>query len=245
MTLLTVTTLILVLFTLAHSWVNPRNPCHEKRYLGENSNCETPVLPWKLCTECKLKETDPGGKFKDCKSIFDIQAPSCKYQLKKYAAMNPCDQLRGRQVADFDNNIESLDFFIYAICEECCDCVSVGAEVSDYYPLKRANELFDYETRANCATHVAVDVCKVFPKIKTAVKTVNDIPTPQQLANIPYICSPLQDWRNSRSSLPEDQRELVPEFAQGFLKNFSKAARCWKQSLWQDCVRLESDQNRI
>lgn len=237
--------LLLFFFTTGHAWVNPRNPCHEKRYLGEDSNCEAPVLPWKLCTECRLKETDPGGKFKDCKSIFDITAPSCKYQLKKYASLNPCDGLRNRQVADFNNNLEALDFFVYAVCEECCDCVSFGAEVGDYYPLKQADDLFDYETRANCGTHAAVDVCKVFPKIKTAVKKTELIPPPAVLASYPYICPPLQDWRESRTSLPEDQQELVPDFAQSFLQNFSIAARCWKQSLWEDCVRLESDQNRI
>lgn len=247
MTFFSSTTLIstLLLFSIGNAWVNPRNPCHDKRGLGQDSDCEAPVFPWKLCTECRLKETDPGGKFKDCKSIFDITAPSCKYQIKKYAQLNPCDGLRNRQVADFDNNIESLDFFIYAVCEECCDCIPVGAETDDYYPLKSTDSLLDYKTRANCGTHAAVDVCKIFPNIKTAVKKPEDIPSASQLAELPYICSPLQDWRDSRSSLPEDERELVPNFAHGFLKNFSIAARCWKKPLWESCVELESDQNRI
>lgn len=233
------------LFSASSGFVNPRNPCHEKRSLGDGSTCEVPIIPPRLCLSCRLKPTDAGGKFKECDNIYNLTAPECKEQFQKYAALNPCDPLRQQQVADYENNIKALDFFVYAVCEECCDCITVGAKVNEYWKRKKSNTLFDVEGRANCGTHAAVDICKVLPNIKTVVNYKSAMPHPNVIAELPKICPPLKDWRNGRSQLPEEEQELVPEFAHEFLRNYTHAARCFKKSLWQSCVRLESDQNRV
>lgn len=236
---------LLFLVSATSAYVNPKNPCHNKRDLGENSNCEAPVIPPRLCKDCRLKETDAAGNFLDCKSIFNITTPECRIQFQKYATRNPCDQLRNQQIAAFDENIESLDFFAYAVCEECCDCVREGSIEDQYAASAAAGTLFDFENRANCGTHAAVDICKVLPNVKVVVNTISQIPTAEELEQIPHICPLLKEWRDNRSSLPADEQNTVPEFAREFLSNYTKVASCGASSVWRSCVRLETAQSRI
>lgn len=237
--------LLLSFVPSATAYVNPKNPCHNKRNLGENSDCLAPVIPPQFCNACRLKPTKPNGDFVDCKSVYEINTTECKAQFKKYAYRNPCDKLRRTQVRNYEQNIESLDYFAYSVCENCCDCVPVGAQSDLYNSYASTGTLFDVVNRANCGTHAAVDLCKVFPKVKVVVNSKFAVPSTEVLNNIPDICPPLKQWRDNRSKLPPAEREIVPEFARQFLTNFTKVARCGMESVWQRCVLQETAQGRI
>lgn len=234
-------------------YVNPRNPCHpDKKSYGDDSNCLVYRIPPKLCTKCKLNQDniDNGGKFDKCYSIFNIPDDGCRKQIEKYATLNPCDKERNKAVKNYSQNIIALDYFIYSVCEECCDCVRTKSKVSEYKQRKKANTLFEIDTRANCGTHAAADICMVWPKVRWVINHKEPFPTQQEINKMKDICPPLRKWRNDRKSgsgagLTPKQINTVPGYAQTFLKQFIDVAKCKKRSLWQSCVSLEQSQRRI
>lgn len=236
--------------TVASAYVNPRNPCHAKRDLGAGNTCLIYVVPPALCSVCRLKDTNSGGKFADCRGIYDVGSDACRREVRRYAYKNrKCDPLRVAQVADYDNQLEPLDFFLYAVCEECCDCVPTGALQREYDSRKRAKTLFDVAGRANCGTHAAVDVCKVWPKVRGIVNWSGRMPTKTKIDALPDVCPMLQKWRSARagrnSKLSQEEKDTVPLEAQPFLKQFVGVARCGNRRTWQRCVSLERNQSRI
>lgn len=230
---------------------NPRNPCHPgRRYLGEGNTCKVYRVPPRLCRKCMLNETNinPTGKFLDCTNIYNIIDPECRVELQRYAKWNKCDALRNQQVAAFEENIVPLDYFVYSICEECCDCVSTGAKESQYWRRRRDQTLFQTAERPNCGTHAAADMCSVWPNVRAVVNWYNELPSYEEVEALPEVCPILKTWRQLRiqsDSLSEEERNTVPEEAQPFLKNFTRIARCSARPVWQACIRLESSQSRI
>lgn len=245
--------LLVVLFVIQGAEVcgNPRNPCHPaRRDMGVDNSCRVYRVPPGMCGACTLNETNigPTGKFANCSSIYNIVTDECRLQLELYAKWNKCDKLRNRLVADFENSIVPLDYFVYSVCEECCDCVTVGSKQNEFWRRRREGTLFQYQDRANCGTHAAADICTVWPNVRAVVNWYKQIPSDEEVDALPDVCPILKSWRIQRQSpslLSQEEREKVPEAALPFLRNYSNSARCHTKPVWQSCVRLEAKQSRI
>lgn len=222
-----------------------RNPCHlNKTQNGLGVTCEKVRLPNKLCTACKLKPPGPGGHFVNCRSIYDLDSKACRYQLNQYAKFNRhCDPVRSRQLKGISNplNKQGLDYFIYSICEECCDCVPIGAHISQFRMRRKTGKLINVN-RGNCPAHAVYDICKVWPKVRfvSRGKMKNEF-------SRPMICEELRKWFNSPASTNWLGRSFVPinDNIKHFLERFSYAARCTNRGTWERCQRLEAAQQRV
>lgn len=233
-----------------------KNPCHAKRTTGEGQeSCDgIYVVPKKMCAKCTFKKWDTEtGNFFNCRSIFDITDPGCVKQLKKYAKANRCDKKRGTDIAilsqpshpDFNDAVERTDYFIYSICETCCDCVPMRSKPNDYGQFKKSGILLKAD-RGNCPAHARADVCKVWPEVKAVVNKKKDKKKISPL--VQPICSGLRAWladikpKGGWFKEPEVEMERDLHF---FLNNLTNTIGCKNKNTWKNCVRLESNQNRL
>lgn len=237
------TPLFLSLSGNAHAMAS-QFPCHaNKTALGQDVLCEGVSLPHDLCSSCKLKGFDPNsGAFLDCASIYDLDEPSCQSSLRRYAALNQCDIIRNQQVSNFSNasNKQGLDYFVYSICEECCDCVPRGVTALDYDSRAMQRNLLSAR-RGNCAAHARFDICKVLPRVRFF-----KLEGSGDYDEFPYACPMLEDWFQTNSTdwlnrgwVPMDDR------LERFLKTMYWAAKCGVKETWQRCASLESAQHRL
>lgn len=232
---------------------NPRNPCHPgRRDMGLNSTCAVVRIPPQMCTACALDESkiDSRGKLGDCLRVFHTNTTQCRRELNRYASWNPCDAQRNAQVRQYAQSLIPLDYFVYAVCEQCCDCVPIGARREQYTWRIRSGKLFDTVGRPNCGSHAAADICSVWPNVRAIVNWKTEIPPKNVLDKIPDICIPLRRWRKARvggknSSLSEPERNTIPGIVQPLLKAHSRAANCRAKPVWDACVRMEVKQRRI
>lgn len=237
------TALVLVLtVTLAAAG---RNPCHDnKGSNGAGVTCEKIVLPPKLCGACKLKPPGPGGNFVNCKAIYDLDDPACRAQLENYARLNRnCDPVRVRQVENFSvpANKMGLDYFVYSVCEECCDCIPIGARSDQYSTRKEKNTLLS-SRRGNCPAHAAYDICLIWPNVKFVSG-----PFSKDQFWRPKICPLLKSWLRSPQSNNWLERSVVPMDKRifEFLTRFGRVARCRNRDTWMRCQMLEENQKRL
>ncbi len=142
-------------------------PCHSGRENLGAAGCTDITLPYNLCVKCPLRDVAWNGDFKDCRSIYDIDAPGCQGQLIEYVQMNQCDWRRAEQVDQWVNSgdpwikeqaKEKLDYFVYAICEQCCDCIPIGSTNLDHSAAVQDESKLYTHTRGNCAAHAHYDV---------------------------------------------------------------------------------------
>lgn len=225
--------------------VADRNPCHSKRYeQGNDVPCEVITLPPKLCPACKLRPLGYQGNFKDCSNIYNLDDGECRAQLVEYAKLNPCDKRRGWQTKDISANREALDYFTYSICEECCDCITMGSQFGQYGWRKAAGTLFK-EDRGNCPAHGHYDICRVWPNVKHVKSPWEN--TPSNLWSMPKVCPLFRDWKFGPhgQNWYNKQQVYISSPIRTFLKQFLKAAQCSEQSFWNDCMTLEKSQNRV
>lgn len=219
------------------------NPCHRnKEAQGRGVTCEKVRLPKNLCKACKLKPFVDGGKFANCRSIYDLDAPACRTQLKQYAQFNRhCDPVRARLVKNIKKNKQPLDYFMYAVCEECCDCVPMGAGVNQYRYRRRRRKLLN-ANRGNCAAHAYFDLCKIWPNVRYVT-----LGGGKEQFWKPKICPLLTQWFNSPDGANWLQRSYVPldPRVATFLGQFLRVAKCRNRDLWQKCAALEHAQKRL
>lgn len=234
--------LLAVVFTLATA---DQNPCHDNKSAnGAGVTCEKVRLPPKLCGACKLKPSGPGGNFVNCKAIYDLDSAECQKQLKNYARLNShCDPVRAKQVKNFKNvaNKQGLDYFVYSVCEECCDCIPRGSKLAQFAQRKKDNKLFS-SSRGNCPAHAVYDICQIWPKVKfVAGKNTKD-----QFWR-PEICPLLREWLNSPQSSNWFSASFVPmnPRIKEFLNIFGNVARCRSRDTWERCHGLEDAQKRL
>ncbi len=120
--------------------------------------------------------------------------------MQKYVEANPCDVKRVKAMADLAVNPNDdkargvVDYFLYSVCEQCCDCVPMGAN-SVLYPqyLARhtaANPTLYSATRGNCPAHAEYDICMVAPKV-THFTSIGD-PADPAFDAWPEACPPAQ-----------------------------------------------------
>lgn len=219
--------------------------CHANKNQGTGVRCRKVLLPPELCTSCKLLPYNKkNGKFKDCSAIYDIDNTKCRAQLNKYAWWNSkCDPIRLRQVQDYSKleNRQGLDFFLYSICEQCCDCMPIGAKETEYVMRIKQNNLFLY-SRGNCAAHMLFDICKIWPKVKFV-----SVPGMQDQYQLPEICPVLRTFLNGKIGqgfIQKTNVKLSIPIA-GFIDRYMRAAQCGDKQLWKSCVRLERAQKKL
>ncbi|PXF42361.1 hypothetical protein BWQ96_07881 [Gracilariopsis chorda] len=236
---------LLAVWQLAHAR-SGINPCHDnKAKQGAGVTCQKVVFPEGLCRACKLKPFNPNnGQFYDCTSIYNLTDPQCQQELRLYARWQAhCDPVRLRQTADFSNpsNVRALDYFVYSVCEECCDCVPIGSKTAEYGWRAPTNNLLASK-RGNCPAHAYFDICKVLPKIRFS-KNING----QDHWDWPMICPLLTKWLFSKNS----QNWLKKSYVymdwriNRFLVWFFWDNRCGNEVTWKNCVNLESAQKRV
>lgn len=219
-------------------------PCHgNKQGLGHGAFCEVVEVPKNLCSACKLKGFNPHtGAFNNCKSIYDLDNGECQAALKNYANLNKCDTVRNNQVNNFYSpaNKEGLDYFVYSLCEECCDCVGVGVQQYQYDSLASSNNLFSVR-RGNCPAHAVYDICNVLPNIRFFKSEGSN-----EYHNLPKMCPLLKNWQATQSANWQNAAwvPMSPQ-VETFLKTSMPALTCGNRGTWNNCVALESAQNRI
>lgn len=225
-----------------------RNPCHagrNARLLGA-FDCEGIVLPKRMCARCNIGDYSlTTGIFNDCTNMYRTMEPSCVNELQEYVRLNPCDDVRARQVANMDNprNAEALDYFIYSVCEECCDCIPRGSREDQF--LERRDQGVNALTsvfRGNCPAHAHFDICRIWPEIRYI--TVEGGPTFPQY---PKICPIISDWFFSPASedWPNNDNTEIARPIQRFLRQYNRFTRCRRRSTWESCTLLETAQRRI
>lgn len=236
---------LLSLISLLSLTYGMKNPCHPyKNQQGKNVGCEVISIPPSLCQSCRLRPFAANGNFNDCSNIYNLDTQTCRDSLVEYAALNPCDTVRNNLVQNLNSgaNIKSLDYFVYSVCEECCDCVPMGASVGQYMTRLAAGTLYK-SNRGNCPAHAYYDICKVWPQVRYVKKPGEVTP---DLSSWPKMCPESKIWRDTPSGqnwYNKAEVSVQPPFAQ-FLERFVESS-CGGADVWNDCTKLEAAQNRL
>ena len=253
---------------------NAAFPCHANRPSLGAWGCQGVKLPYGLCKACPMKPVKPNGDFKQCNSIFNLQAPQCLTKIKQYVQLNPCDKKRADQLNTWVSTknpwlkkkaIEKLDYLIYALCEECCDCIPKTSLNIPWFKAKQSENLLYSSKRGNCPAHAHFDVriripclisqpppytvelttmsqiCKVLPNIRF-------FQFPNENANKfwwPKICPQLKQWMNKNPGWINLNDAVVSWPITRFLKNVNRKTSCADQQVWNRCKAMEKAQNRI
>lgn len=230
----------------------PSYPCHSsKKTPNFDVNCTTVRLPPSICLSCPLRPPASDGAFVDCNNIFDTSVPSCHDELQQYVDLNPCDHARKAALASFrsdptdDDARSKLDYFLYSICENCCDCIPMGRAATDYDALLESHTTNEptlwKEDRGNCPAHAVYDVCKVLPNIQlfaSADTTVQDAPAACPALNV-WLSSPAaSNWAVN----PETQ---ISDATRMFLSSLLLASNCKNRQIWSRCFDLEDKQGNL
>lgn len=238
---------VLVAFYIDTVLAQGKYPCHANREGGAAYGCSSAIIPHGLCGTCKLKKVDWNGNFVNCRSIYDLDVPGCKGELEKYVAANPCDDKRAEYVASWnDYSKEALDYFVYSVCEQCCDCVPVGQDFSNFDALSathtNANPTLYVAERGNCPAHAYYDICKVYPNIKYL-----RLPGGATHDDWPNICPYLNDWFFSPASNNWEYADYtdISYEVKRFLNDVNIANQCNKRNVWQPCRNMEASQGKV
>lgn len=227
-------------------------PCHASKTAPNfDVKCTTLHLPSSLCLSCSLRPPAADGSFIDCNNIFDTSTSSCHDALQQYVDENPCDHARKAALTSFlsdftDDSARSiLDYFLYSVCENCCDCIPMGTTAADYDALlathtKHQPSLWK-EDRGNCPAHAVYDVCKVLPNVHAFAS----VDSPVQDA--PPACPALNVWLSSSAATnwavnPETQ---ISNDTRIFLRGLLEASNCKNRQIWTRCHNLEDTQGHL
>lgn len=240
------TFILLVAAAFLQTVLANKNPCHNGRNVDvQGAPCEGVIIPKKLCRKCRLGDFDELGNFGSCRAIYMLDEPACKEQLEKYVSLNPCDTTRAAQLAGFNvtMNRQSLDYFVYSVCEECCDCVPAGSRPEQFAMLKALGvSKLTSVVRGNCPAHAHYDICKLWPEIRHVASEDK----PLRL-NLPKVCPMLKSWVMSPAGKNwiSNNDAVINNDIKRFLNIFNSVAKCRSKNVWQKCAALETAQDRI
>ena len=221
-------------------------PCHgEKDILGAHS-CSGVTLPYRLCSACSLKPVAPNGDFVQCNNIYALDNQQCKTELERYVEMNPCDDKRKDQLMGWSSwDIQNLDYFVYSVCEHCCDCIPKGTKEWQFESLSQSHtdeipSLYKPD-RGNCPAHAFYDICKLYPNVKY-MRT----PWGPKHEDWPEACPILDQWFYSGASSNWANSVTSLNFeAKRFLNNVNVANQCKNEEVWKSCRNMEAAQGRV
>lgn len=209
--------------------------------------CTNVKIPPNLCKKCHLRPHGPDGTFFTSykKDIIDIDTPECQAEISTYIDLNPCDELRAKYFASFNKSkfaYERVAQFMYSVCEQCCDMVTVGSKPSEYWMRKKEGTLYEYR-RGNSPAHLHFDICKMYPSLTRFTR-----PWWGVKEGLPEICPITAEWMASNYSKGWSGQAVAEGIPDVLIKSFGAMANmfgCKNRRVWQDCVRLESAQGRI
>lgn len=212
----------------------------------EPGPCKHIRMPPNLCTSCQMKQHNDMGVFpgNNQRDIYEID-DACKTELNAYADMNKCDTRYGNAIRTLDSLTSSyrrVAYFLYAVCEACCDCIPIGASADQYDDRKAAGTLINIR-RGNCPAHFWWDTCKLWPEVRR-ITGKNGNPRD----DLPNVCDILEQWLDSPNGdrwprnpnvdgLGRDEKRL--------LKQIVLRTKCTNKDVWQTCANLEEAQDRI
>lgn len=222
------------------------NPCHGRKEAEAAWGCERVRVPAGLCLACPLRAPADDGTFKDCKQIYDLDAPGCRGRFEEYVALNGCDGRRRELVGTWDAaSKERLDYFAYSLCELSCDTIEKGSKIWEYDQRNEQGRLWSLG-RGNGPAHFHYDVCAIFPDFKFwALPGENG--EVQDHYDWPKVCPLLGAWINSDASknwIAQTAVDVVPEIRQA-VGDGMWALEAHQHTTWQQCLALESKQNRV
>jgi hypothetical protein len=130
-----------------------------------------------------------------------------------------------------------LDYFLYATCENGCDCIPFyNADVNN--PALGVN-------RGNCQAHAYYDLCNAFPQIKLVRH--EDSPN-DNLTALPDLCPLVSKWIASpaaRKWLTNGNTTVDPN-VNYFMQRLTQAEELLtNMTVWQSCFKVENVQGRI
>jgi hypothetical protein len=242
------------------------NPCYNRPKTQPSAKlCEDVVLPSGFCTKCGVGlAIHSDGIYKNCLYTSDVELLNgtvnmeCLDIMEDYVSMNPCDEQRRSGLRQYRSMLglpnilrrlrtksrQTLDSFVYSMCEVACDCVP-------QYNATIENRTIDVH-RGNCQGHALADVCQLFPNIKVVRGQNGNTTIAAQtldLSTISPACPNLQDWRDKH---PGQWFDLTPTpvdvVSHKFLDGLMEATEITTSAsdkLWRSCLTLESTQKRI
>ena len=241
------------------------NPCYNhKRTQPPAESCEEIILPRGLCDKCGVgTAVRSDGSYQNCLFASDVELQSgtvnmeCLDMMEQFVDLNPCDTERAAGLQQYRNllwlpNIlrrlrtesrQTLDSFVYGICESSCDCIP-------QYNVTFETRNIDFH-RGNCQGHVYYDVCQLYPNIKVVRapngNTTNALIT--DLSTLQPVCPYMEEWRTNH---PGEWFNITPTtvdpVSNNFLDGLMEATEILtspSDKLWRTCVQLESMQHRI
>lgn len=217
------------------------------------SGCRSVRLPPNMCTSCPLKPFSGSGPNLDFGDdavnrfdIYNLSSAACQGAMRQYVEANPCDDKRARALKNIGKPFAQKVwiYFMYSVCETCCDCIPIGARPNQYNWRKRRGRLINV-LRGNCAAHYFYDTCKIWPNAGRVVSTQDpDSRTPW----VSPWCDDFRTWQFS-------------PFAKGWLRNnrvngttyrmrramnmLMRSTACTNKRQWLDCLRMERAQGRV
>lgn len=214
---------------------------------GNAASCTNVKIPPQLCTKCHLRPHDDEGKFFTSynKDIIDIDTDECAQQMKKYVDLNPCDTLRAKYFDEYKTKTfayQRLAQFMYTICEQCCDMVTVGSLPSEYKE-RLANDTLYTISRGNSPAHFRFDICKMFPNITRFTGPFWKIKD-----GLPKLCPLAESWYGSKYAskwVSNPDADGIPRRLLYSLGQTEKLFGCRNKRVWQDCVNMERAQGRV
>lgn len=236
-------------------------PCHASKQSISIVTCTHVKLPRTLCSTCRLRPPSPDGQFSKCSDIYDTSTSECHADLQTYIDNNECDFERRRALsvflspgtgnADREKARSVLDYFLYSLCENCCDCIPMGRKIEDYDRLSEVHDdiesplLWD-EERGNCQAHAVHDVCKAFPKI-TYFSQIGQRDSFKRLEDGEGACVGLRKWLRSKESKgwQENPKTIVTDNVRLFLRSLLHSSKCSNKGTWQRCFDLENKQDHL
>lgn len=219
------------------------------------SNCTTPRIPWNLCTACQLKPFNGTGvnvTFSGQVNRFDIynlSTPSCRQAMQRYVTDNPCDIRRARALAAIDTSESAykvMAYFLYSVCETCCDCIPIGALEKEYWQRRVAGTLINIH-RGNCPAHFFYDTCKIWPDSRQLLNSKGK-PYRYALNEKAEWCGDFKTWQFSNYSknwLRNNNVKGMTWLMRRALIQITHRAKCKQRRQWINCLRLERAQGRV
>lgn len=219
-------------------------PCAPDKWLQKQGvTCSNVQLPSGLCSSCYLNPPQSDGKFKDCSNIYNKNG-ACVTKMNSYVKANTCDKRRAAVMGKINSNTASwldwasLDYFLYSVCEMCCDCIPIGAT-------KGKDDGIWVTDRGNCPAHSYYDICAVLPGVKY-FRRVGE-PVNNAMESAPAICSELTKWfqspfSNNWQTNPKTYISPALDKAHATLLN---AIECSNTNTWGKCYDMEKKQNNL
>ena len=165
--------------------------------------------------------------------------------MQRYVDANPCDQTRKKALANIDklSRYKVMIYFMYSVCETCCDCIPIGAREHQYEERKKSKPLINIK-RGNCAAHFHYDTCKIWPKARQITSLKGRA---YKYSDKAQWCPDFKTWQFS----PYAKGWLRNDNVDGFtwkmrraMNSLAAKTRCGQETQWKNCVKMERAQGR-